>query len=163
MSKSLEEILLAAAEETFGSMAFMFPLEDDASAAGGSDRCVVSVAFHGRFSGRLELAVAPEMASAIACNMLGLEEGQANPSQQLDALKEMGNVICGNILPQVSTAADVFEVCEPQIACGKGSGTNSAPGMVAKALLCLDSGPVELRLFLEGSGQKATASVETAR
>ena len=99
-------------------------------------------------------SIVPELAS----NMLGLDmaDGPASPGQQEDALKELMNVICGNLLPEIAGCEAIFNVGAPEI-----SGKSSLPetyghhDLVAGASLNLDAGEAKLVLFV--SSEKAMA------
>ena len=66
-------------------------------------------------AGSLALRVSRAMLPTLAANMLGLENPRlASPAQQQDALKEIANVICGNLLPHLTSPTDVFSVHEPR-------------------------------------------------
>lgn len=158
MSRTLEEILQWATEETFASMAFMFPIEGDEAGDRPGERTIIRVVFRGPFSGMLELAVQPEMLPVLAGNMLGLEPDQTpTDAQQIDAVKELANIVCGNILPEVGTPQDVFNVCEPRLA--KGEQPADAPA--ARVSLCMDEGAVDLSLFLDADARAQRASRES--
>ena len=51
----------------------------------------------------------------IAANMLG-EEDAPSKTLQYDALGEIANVICGNMLPGIAGSNDVFHVSAPKMA-----------------------------------------------
>jgi chemotaxis protein CheY-P-specific phosphatase CheC len=63
----------------------------------------VSVRFYGPKSGRLEVRASAEIVPALTANMLGAEEA-VDPQLQRDALGELGNVLCGNVVSSMTTA-----------------------------------------------------------
>ncbi len=146
--------LHSVTEETFQSLAFMFSMGPDESEPAGPLPAItaVSVAFAGPFGGRVLLGVCDEMLPSLAGNMLGLEDGQsATVEQQHDALKELVNVICGNLLPAIAGSTEVFHVHPPQVVQPKpaeGEGLDLS-GASATAALTLDSGLAQVALFLE--------------
>ena len=159
MSRTLEEILQWATEETFASMAFMFPIEGAEAGAPPGDRTIVRVVFRGPFSGTLELAVQPEMLPALAGNMLGLDPGQTpTDAQQIDAVKELANIVCGNILPEVGTPRDVFNVCEQRLVTNAQPGEADDAAPAARVSVCMDAGTVDLSLFLDADALAQRAS-----
>src|SRR5438552_4102362 len=102
----LSATLFHAAAATFEDLAFQLPMPD-----GGSrqpDRQVVAIVdFRGPFAGRLELGLSESMLPTVAANMLG----QIDPppiAEQHDALGELANVICGNLLPEIAGTGPVF-------------------------------------------------------
>jgi len=114
MPESLTAPLADAASETFESLAYCFaePAPPSAVPGAGVDG-VVAVAFEGEARGGVVLQLSGGVLSAMAGNMLGLEE-PASPADQRDALGEAANVICGNVLPRVAGVAAVFALGVPQ-------------------------------------------------
>ncbi len=148
MSKELNDILYEVAEATFGSMAFLLSMPDTEDEIGSGQTTTVCVSFSGPFSGELNMTVSAEMLSELAGNMLGLDPGEdAQHDQQVDALKELLNVICGNLLPEIAGVEAVFDVASPQIVL-QGE-TPSQVDQKASVKLCLDSGMAELTLYTD--------------
>ncbi len=154
MTTDTQQTLESVVEETFEALAFMFPDGRDEPPPPIESCPTVSVAFTGPFEGELHLAVSPDMFGALAANMLGLEEGESpSENQKVDALKEMANVICGNLLPVISSPREVFDVHEPRIM-AKASVT---PGESAASMEAwLDSGFV--RAWLNRGDACATSN-----
>lgn len=145
MKPRLDETLASVAEQTFESLAFMFPMEDEAPADPARPRLTSAVPFSGPFGGSLAVTVDEAALPMLAANMLGLDpDSPPTRVQQEDALREMANVICGNLLPAIAGTEAVFYVGAPEIA----AGPSAAP--VASAHLALDAGPVDLALAVEG-------------
>jgi CheY-specific phosphatase CheX len=154
MSKPLEEALFETAVRTFEDLAFMFPFPepDGGDPADSVPMAGVSVSFRGSISGRLELRVCERLLPAIAANMLG-EEDRATPAQQLDALGEIANVVCGNVLPAITNATEIFHLDAPREITGEAvrKVDNNADAFVR---LSLDEGCASLRLILSKSDPK---------
>ncbi len=73
------------------------------------------MAFRGPLRGRLELAAPAQACPEIAANLLGMDPGdEAAESRGLDALKEMLNVACGNILTAIAGPEPVFDLSVPE-------------------------------------------------
>ena len=110
----LNEPLRQVAEETFESLAFMFamPGDDEFGPDPDAPLAVARVSFHGPFAGELHLGVSRDMLPDLAANMLGMDEQATapTPEQQADALRELLNVVCGNLLPAIAGAEAVFNV-----------------------------------------------------
>src|SRR5512136_311977 len=73
-----------------------------------------TVRFRGPINGGLTVLLCGQLLSAIAANMLG-EESSPSVEQQHDALREVANVICGNMLPLIAGTKPVFNVDLPQV------------------------------------------------
>jgi hypothetical protein len=91
------------------------------------------------------LTVDEAMMPALAANMLGVDEPPPPPADQRDALGELANVLCGNLLPEIAGTEHVFLLAAP--APGDERGTPTAAVTVP-----LDLGTARASLFRE-SGQ----------
>src|SRR5690349_11017779 len=138
--------LLAAAATTFESLA-MLPSSATLSAAEAAAPIAfgVRVDFEGPLRGRLELHVTADVACCVAENMLGLPIAlDADATLVRDALGEVANVVCGNVLPELAGRDAVFRLGAP------GPSALAAKGTPAAALsLGVDGGRAELALHLE--------------
>jgi CheY-specific phosphatase CheX len=133
---------------TFEDLAFMFPMgEDEAANDPGAETVSASVAFAGPFEGRTVVVVDRAMLSPLAANMLGLDPGaDPTPAQQDDALKELANVICGNLLPKVAGEEAVFHVLAPALSAGNAiAAAADAPAGVTQ--VTLDTGTTRVALY----------------
>ena len=154
MNNQLDEVLTQVAEEVFESLVFMFPLDEEEQAPGGEEPCAqvtVRVSFSGPFSGCLLVSAPTEMLPALSANMLGMDyEGPARPDNEDDALKELTNVVCGNLLPIIAGPEAVFQVHAPDFV-AEGVAAETAAGRVptATAHLILDEGEAHLALFVD--------------
>ncbi len=148
MSKELNNILYNVAESTFGSLAFMLSMPEPDDGTVAEETTTVSVEFSGPFGGQLIMTVNAEMLPELAENMLGLEPGEdALHDHGVDALKELLNVICGNLLPKIAGVEAVFDVEGPQII--KLQESKSQTQANASVKLYLDSGMAELALYTD--------------
>ncbi|MDP6634105.1 MAG: chemotaxis protein CheX [Phycisphaerae bacterium] len=138
--------LYQVAAGTLESLAMMFLVtEDEAPAAAQADSDqIVSVPFDGPFSGRLTISVSESMLGELAANMLGLmDAGETTTDQQHDALRELANVVCGNLLPKLAGVDPVFNVHQPALS----QQIPDSPNATAK-LFALE-GRVELWLCMD--------------
>jgi hypothetical protein len=167
MQTRLEGLLAQVAEDTFASMTFLLPAELPAGAedSPGPSRWA-SVDFAGPFGGRLTLAVPQALVPALAANMLGLEGERPTPLQERDALAELANVICGNLLPIVATPQDVFNVGSPRVAPPDVRPPESEEPPAAAVRVCFEEGCVRLELRIsraEGEPQLSAVAAEGAQ
>ncbi len=154
MDTTLDETLAQVGEEVFESLAFMFVIDedelaDDSGSAG--PEAAVRVSFSGPLAGTLYLTVPVEMLQELTASMLGTDdEEQACPDAGLDALKELANVICGNLLPAIAGSHAIFCVHRPEaVAHGLTVEAAAKQTPTARAHLMLDEGCVDLALFLD--------------
>lgn len=144
MSNSLEAELVRATALTFEGLAFVFPspelLQEQLDAP---FEAAVSVDFDGTFGGNLTLMVAGDVLPTIVGNMLGGERG-LDAGARCDALGELANVICGNVLTHIAGQDKSFLL--------------SAPKMIScEDLRAMgDSERVEIRLGVEGGRAEVT-------
>src|SRR3954468_19062378 len=109
MTSTTRSPLLAAATSTFESLALLLPSADVTSAeAAAAPAYAVRVGFTGPLRGWLELRVTDDVARAFAENMLGVADADA--ALVRDALGEVANVVCGNLLPGLAGRAAVFHL-----------------------------------------------------
>jgi CheY-specific phosphatase CheX len=160
MESEFETTLAQVAQEVFSSMAFIMPAEEEEAATEDDAAPVVAqVLFSGPFAGSLVLSVSGNMLPTLAANIMGLEDaGSTSLEQQQDALKELLNVTCGNLLPLVGAASDVFHVCEPHIL-EDIEHLEAFQGIApqARAKLRLDCGEADLTLFVIHSSEVPAA------
>lgn len=115
MPSTTAQSLLRATTATFEELALLFPeTELSPEQAAAPLDVAVSVDFRGPLRGRLVVRASQSILPAIAANMLGAEESQQLPLQR-DALGEIGNVICGHVLPLVAGADKIFDLAAPVI------------------------------------------------
>ncbi len=63
------------------------------------------IEFRGKYSGQLRLYLPSELATMMASNFMGLEEGGASESQTIDMVNELCNMVCGNLFSQLDRKA----------------------------------------------------------
>jgi CheY-specific phosphatase CheX len=104
------------------------------------------VRFTGPVSGCLTIAVHAGLGRAIAAQMLGGDDPGAE--QQQDALGEIANVICGNMLPSLGNGSGHFKIGQPR-PLAPGSPAQAALGRPAvTAVINLEAGRADLALHL---------------
>jgi CheY-specific phosphatase CheX len=141
--------LFTAAASTFEDLACLLPTDQlDEVQASADPEAEAHVAFTGPFAGTLVVRMHGRLLPLVAANMLGTDE----PSQslQLDALGEIANVLCGNLLPLVAGGCPVFDLEAPRVCIL--TGEESPPATLPSASLCLgiEHGWVEVALYLKG-------------
>ena len=146
MLNTMERFLSQSLTATFEELALICP--DTKLSAIQSEAVVdvaVSVSFNGPLSGRLVLRATSEILPGIAENMLGAN-GDYPVSVQRDALGELANVICGNLLPMIGGAEAVFVLSAPHEYVTGGEPQRCTP--VARATIGIDSGRAVGQLLL---------------
>jgi CheY-specific phosphatase CheX len=145
---SYDALLVAAATRTFEEMCFFFavPLLTDEQ-RDARPEAAMSVRFEGPMTGRLVVRLCGGMLGRLAANMMG--DAADDAAMQRDALGEVANVVCGNLLPIIGGPSDVYvlDAAQPTVVLERSS---VAP--VATVQLGLeDSGRADLFLFLDAA------------
>lgn len=154
MPQSLDHTLSAVMVETLEKLAFLFasPLEEP-PAETGAEMPAVRVAFSGPFCGEIELGLSLPVLEELAANMLGADDGSGlSVEERHDALKELANIVCGNLLPAIGGRAVEFNIkspcIKPQI--GWGVPGQGLPHAAAECRLVLENGHCRAALRFEG-------------
>ena len=143
LDDGLEEALAGAVSMTLEELGFLFATEAEAGDARSGGGVAMEVGFRGPRTGRLRLELSVDTLPLLAANMLGMEDPPSE-ALQMDALGEVANVVCGNVLPVVHGPRAVFD-----LECPRAAGPLPADVTGSRALLLLDVGWVEARLFLD--------------
>jgi hypothetical protein len=142
--------LYRAAALTFEELGFMCPLPkiDEAQAKAEIEASAV-VEFQGPFSGKLVVALRGDVLQPLAANMLG-EDDVPTESQQCDALGEIANVVCGNVLPRIGGCTEVFRLGAPATFLRSAPADCRGATPATHVSLPLETGLAELCLFVNG-------------
>jgi hypothetical protein len=140
--------LYRTAASTFEEVGFIFlqpEMNDEHRSA--ELEAAIAVDFDGPSSGRLVLAARGGLLPTLAGNMLG-EDGPTSVGQQHDALGEIANVVCGNVLPRVAGKASVFRIAAPRTMNAEELESCMRETCVAEVQLPLEEGRADLALFM---------------
>ncbi len=115
--EDVHEILYDVAADVLEQFAFMFlaPVESGLAPLRGRMFLHAGIKFSGPFSGWLSLSAAPSFCSLLAANVLGMEPDELTPEHAEDALKELVNVICGELLVALAGKAAIFDLSVPEL------------------------------------------------
>lgn len=107
------ELLTEVTTRTLEELCFLFPMPllSDEQRDAPIDASM-SVRFEGPLCGRLVVRLCGGMLELLASNMLGDANGDAH--MQRDALAEVTNVVCGNLLPLLGGTSAEFSLDAPQ-------------------------------------------------
>ncbi|HPG37942.1 MAG TPA: chemotaxis protein CheX [bacterium] len=111
----LKEQLMQISLRTFEEFAFLMPIPaEDAPPADDLETTITCVSYSGHSKGILYISVTNPMLPVLAQNILA-EENTPTEQQQLDALREIANVICGNVLPSLAGGDKIYRLKAPEI------------------------------------------------
>lgn len=142
MQRTDRRALRAAATRAFEELGLLCvrDSEPDASTIGRSPE-IMRVEFTGTRRGRLVLQVSGDVLDAVTANMLGTD-GPHSDDVRTDALGELANVICGNVVPAYAGARATVVLAKP----APGPKPRTRPR--ARAVLALESGTAIVELFV---------------
>lgn len=156
MTTALRRIAVA----TFEELGFLFvdkETPDAAPPAGGG--ATVSIRFRGPVQGTLTVRLSAELLPELADNMLG-EDEPPSERMQYDALGEIANVICGNVLPSLVGRQEICDLDAPQPAEDSALAQTVAAGAHATRIrIGLEHGYADLLLAVD---DEASAGKDTA-
>ncbi len=141
----MHSVLQQATISTFEEFAFLFSSgEPDELQRELPLDIAATVAFDGDLHGTLELQLSSGLLASVTANMMGEQEA-SDPQMQRDALGELTNVICGNVLPTIAGRRAVINLAAPRLTAptdGVGATATSEVGIEmgrARAVLTLAS------------------------
>ncbi len=152
MNAATSEILTGVVADTLEKLAFLFavPLEGPAS-VDTRELSTVRVRFSGPCCGGMQLSLSRPVLAELAGNMLGADDGSAlSADEQHDALRELINVICGNLLPLIGGKNAEFNIQTPFIPAGGAPGAGEFGPVNAASILSVESGICLVALQLDG-------------
>jgi len=152
MSNQIKTLLFKTAVRTFEDLGFLLPTEEvDEEQAAAALQASAIVKFRGPFEGVMVIRLFGDPLPELAANMLG-EDSPPEPQQQLDALGELANVTCGNVLPAIAGYDEVFDLDEPIVSWEINEEVIGESGeATADVQLGLDEGRADLQIFVHGA------------
>ena len=142
VQQDLETCIREAIVQTLEELGFLFAMEAEAGEETGTDGIAVEVGFHGPLAGAVRLEMSAAVLPVLAANMLAMD-GEPGRVLQMDALGELANIVCGNVLPALAGPRAVFNLDQPRVVTGPLQGEP-----VAGSLVMLDRGWAEARLVV---------------
>ncbi len=140
--------LLRAATSTFEELALLLAAPAPADAPAPDVSAAATVPFDGPRRGRVAVGVSASLLPSIAANMLGFD-ATPDAALQRDALGELANVVCGNVVPSLTGDGAAFRLGAPSAANGACAlATQPGERLLAELALVTDDGDALVRLFL---------------
>lgn len=149
MNSEWKAALGRAVRDVFENLCFMLPTPTNGSIPpdpGSLSRVILAVDFTGAGRGSLHLTLPDSMISSVASSMLG-EDGPLELSEQYDAVCELANIVCGNVLPLIAGERAVFDLSSPRVIATMD--TDLGDIFDASARVLLDEGLVCASISLE--------------
>jgi len=151
MNTQIEKFLIESTVKTLEDLCFMYqepelkdaqknlPLEAAAEVKYRSDD----------FTGKLLIETRGGLFSAIATNILSIDD--PSTKQKKDALGEIANIICGNVVPSLGEGGREYKI-EPPRSLNKDDllKEERREGPVAEITLNFNDGRADIKLFVDG-------------
>ncbi|MBN1268238.1 MAG: response regulator [Kiritimatiellae bacterium] len=131
--------------------AFMFSetVSRDQVAEAGPDYLEAAIDFTGQISGRLLLVMPATLGPQIAANVLGTEpEDKLALAESEDALRELINVTCGQLLTTMAGEKPIFDMSVPVVSRLKKDAWQDLLQVEDTVVFMVEENPVLLRLCL---------------
>ena len=153
MPSTMEQYLSQTLAATFEDLALICPdltLSDKQREAPVD--VAMSVVFSGPLNGRLVLKASSGILPAIAENMLGSDNVDGHAVER-DALGELANVMCGNLMPLIGGAQSVFVLSAPVEYSAATDSQRFSPS--ARASVGIENGRAVAQLLLSDDSRRA--------
>ena len=149
MTDELHQALYEATALTLEGLCFLLPSVDTRRLGPPTLFAArADVSFHGPVRGTLTLRACSDLIQTMSANTLGSRDPPPY-QQQLDVLGEVANVICGNLLPALTSGRAIVRLSAPRIRdAGSASGAPGDPS-AADVTIAFDEGLADVRLFIE--------------
>jgi chemotaxis protein CheX len=136
----LNDAVLEAIREVIETMTFAAVEESSASHSLGSDSIMGTITFRNTIKGCLAFNCNLPCAKAVAANMLGLDNQDDLPDEDVaDAIGEITNMVMGSLKTRLSDSYEDIQVSIPSVVRGRELVTSLADGASrASVWVCID-------------------------
>ena len=108
------ETLRQVVSDVLERFAFSF-VEDEAPQFQDTGWLLSDLAFRGPVTGKVSLALPHALAAELGVNILGVEPDAVTPELVADTVKELSNIICGDLLFRLYGPQAIFDLCVPAL------------------------------------------------
>lgn len=145
-----------AVHEVFENLCFMLPREETNVRGEGEAslqaQVLVEVSFDGSQRGLVRVALPAAMLPLVASAMLG-EDVPVPLAEQEAAVRELANIVCGNVLPRIAGERAVFDLGVPRLV----ELTEPRLEFASNVRVVLEEGVVEASIAFHGASEKECA------
>ena len=149
MKKQIENVLTVSTIKTFEDICFIYQvpeLKDDQKNL--TLEAAAEVKYKGKFTGKLVIETRGGLFSAIAANMLSNDVPSIQ--QKKDALGEIANIICGNVVPSLGRSDPEYKIESPRFLNKDDLLKEEKQGKpLAGITLNFNQGRVDVKLFVD--------------
>lgn len=153
MKKELKNIIHKIVVRIFEETGYIF-IDEESIEKYKSTRPASSIGvdFNGKFSGCLMISIyGDNFLSTLASNMLG-EELNPSEEQKIDAFGEIANLICGNMLPDITNTKEIFYIGSPKKIVNNEDFSDDKK-LVAEIDIGFENGFVKTKLYVDKNNE----------
>lgn len=149
----VNEVLYEVISDVLEQFAFMFasPITSDRVKLHALPMWRAEIHFAGPFSGHLSLCASGPFCMLLATNVLGMEVDELSPEHARDALKELTNITCGELLAALAGKKHVFDLSVPVIEKIDAAAVKSDLALPGTVSVLIDDEPLFLSVGLTAS------------
>ena len=150
MQPDYNEKIQSVFADVLEHMAFMFadPADEPTLPEQSSGTIAAGIQFSGEMAGEIRLVSTTALAAELASNLLGTDLDDVDDHQLIEAMKELLNVTCGQVLTQIAGSDPVFDLTPPQVFEFNPEEWNSNDVTGSTSFLMVDDEPVVIRFDL---------------
>lgn len=150
MKTRIKKVLEEATVSTFEDICFIYTVPELKDIQKHLKlEAAAEVKYRGNFSGKLIIETRGDLLSAIAANILSND--LSSIQQKDDALGELANIICGNIVPYLGRGGKGYKIESPRSLNKKELSEEKKQGKpVAKVTLNFDQGRADIKFYVDG-------------
>ena len=149
MKTRVEKALKAVAHKTFEENCFMYPVPELKDIQEKLPlEATVEVKYRGDFTGRLVIETRGGLYRSIAVNMLSNEDPTGE--QKMDALGEIANIICGNVIPALGGSSHRYKIEAPRSIPLTEVQSNLLGEPLVWVVFNLNQGRADLKFYVDG-------------
>lgn len=135
MNDHRKEVLSQVVADVLERFAFSFVENEECVVEEDGECLCAELAFHGPVHGAVRLAMPRTLAVALGANILGSAPEAVGAEIGEDAVKELCNIICGELLPLLYGLSAVFDLSIPALCAQPALGVGeTAPGVTVVQL-----------------------------
>ncbi|MBI5804924.1 chemotaxis protein CheX [candidate division TA06 bacterium] len=149
MKTRVENALKEAGLKTFEGICFMYPVPELKEIQEMLPlEAAAEVKYRGDFSGRMMIETRGGLFQAIAVNMLSSQDPTGE--QKMDALGEVANIICGNVIPALGGISQGYRIEAPRCIPLNEVQNNLLGEPLVSMVFNLNQGRADLKFYVDG-------------
>jgi hypothetical protein len=151
MKRKIKKALEEAAISTFEDICFMYAVPELKDIQNELKlEAAAEVKYQGDYTGKLIIETRGGLFSAIAANILS--DDSPTPRQKRDALGEIANIICGNIVTCLGRSRRGYEIEGPRFLNKEKLGKEEQQGKpLSEITLNFNEGRADVKFFVDGT------------